>query len=121
MRPFQPTDCGRRDGYPSAAAWIAQDADGEAFIFRRFSRLGARNLLYLQAEVIVLERQLDGFDQATHDSFDMQLKSTARDWEAFEDSRARSAEVEERMRLVLRLRARLKEYCESPRRMRAGG
>jgi hypothetical protein len=40
-------------GYPSFAAFISQDPD--AAIYRKFERLSARNLLYLQSELHHLE------------------------------------------------------------------
>ena len=52
----------RLDGFPSLSHFISQDND--AAIFRRFSRLGARNLLHLQSKVANLEKQLDDFDRS---------------------------------------------------------
>jgi hypothetical protein len=51
----------RLDGFPALAHFIGEDPDAE--IFRRFSRLGARNLLYLQSIVGELEKKLDEFDK----------------------------------------------------------
>ena len=42
-------------GYPSLAAFIASDKDKSTVIYRRFDRLSARNLLYLQSELAELE------------------------------------------------------------------
>lgn len=54
-------DPARLDGFPALAYFIGQDTDAE--IFRRFNRLGARNLLYLQSTVNDLERKLDDLDK----------------------------------------------------------
>jgi hypothetical protein len=43
-------------GYPRLTGYMALKPD--ALVFRRFNELNARNLLYLQAELCVLERQL---------------------------------------------------------------
>jgi hypothetical protein len=48
-------------GYPSFAAFIHQDPD--AAIYRKFERLSARNLLYLQSELHDLEGQLQALDR----------------------------------------------------------
>jgi hypothetical protein len=51
------------DGYASISAYIATDP--ELAIFRRFDRLSARNLLYLQGELQHLEYRLSQFDEET--------------------------------------------------------
>jgi hypothetical protein len=43
------------DGYPSLAEFIASDPDHTSLVFRRFDKLAARNLLYLQSELAELE------------------------------------------------------------------
>ena len=50
-------------GYPSLAAFIASDSDKSTAIYRRFDRLSARNLLYLQSELVELEAQQDALDE----------------------------------------------------------
>jgi hypothetical protein len=49
-------------GYPSLANFISSDRD--FFVFRRFNNLAARNLLYLQDELIELEEKLNAIDLA---------------------------------------------------------
>jgi hypothetical protein len=48
------------DGYPKLAALMSKDED--YIIFRRFSDLNARNLLYLQDELLSLENRLATID-----------------------------------------------------------
>jgi hypothetical protein len=43
------------NGYATAASSIAQDPDKETYVFRRFDRLTARNLLNLQGELLALQ------------------------------------------------------------------
>jgi hypothetical protein len=57
-------DPARLDGFPALAYFIGEDTDAE--IYRRFNRLGARNLLYLQSIVNDLERKLEELDK--HDA-----------------------------------------------------
>lgn len=50
-------------GYAALATFIASDKDKSTQIYRRFDRLAARNLLYLQSEVAELERLQDELDR----------------------------------------------------------
>jgi hypothetical protein len=46
------------NGFPSLSEFIASDHDRTSLVFRRFDRLAARNLLYLQSELAELEAKL---------------------------------------------------------------
>lgn len=70
-----------RDGYPSLAEWISRDPDYETFIFRRFDRLAARNLLNLQSELVGIEAKLDRLDEDARVRRDPGLRY----WETWED------------------------------------
>jgi hypothetical protein len=70
-----------RDGYPGLSTWISGDPDHEGFIFRRFSRLSARNLLNLQSQLISIENELENLDQ---ESRKLPLDIGLRRWETFE-------------------------------------
>lgn len=50
----------RPNGYSRLAAFIANDT--ELSVYRRFERLGSRNLLYLQSEPRALEADLEHLD-----------------------------------------------------------
>ncbi|KAN0095521.1 hypothetical protein V8E51_016232 [Hyaloscypha variabilis] len=67
------------EGYPRFAAFIAQDADKSTTIFRRFERLAARNLLYLEGELFELEAKQDKLDE--DDWNDVQSIINLRNWE----------------------------------------
>ena len=54
--PVSPTTQSPVHGYPSFAQFVGKET-GYA-IFRRFASLNAKNLLYLQVELVQLERQL---------------------------------------------------------------
>jgi hypothetical protein len=49
-------------GYPQYAAFIATDPDGSTTVYRRFDRLAARNLLYLESELADLEVKQNQLD-----------------------------------------------------------
>lgn len=83
-------------------------------MFQRFDRISARNLLYLQSELVELESQQDDYDRedlmASWDE-----KTSRRDWKAFEQ-RSRNdgfPKEQERMQLVTKIREKVKEYKEA--------
>lgn len=67
-------------GYPSLAAFISSDRDKITAIYRRFDQLSARNLLYLQNDLVELEAR-----QGKYDAEDRQRttgeRASSRDWE----------------------------------------
>jgi hypothetical protein len=60
----------RERGYPQLAAYIAADEDKSITIYRRFERLAARNLLYLESELADLEAKQDELDQQSRKAND---------------------------------------------------
>jgi hypothetical protein len=50
------------EGYKDFSEFIGSDS--QFFIYRQFSSLGARNLLYLEAEIQLLEFQIKALDDA---------------------------------------------------------
>ncbi|KAH6714738.1 hypothetical protein BKA61DRAFT_605764 [Leptodontidium sp. MPI-SDFR-AT-0119] len=67
------------EGYPRFAAFIAHDVDKSTMICRRFERLAARNLLYLESELFELEAKQDKLDE--DDRNDPQRRRDLRKWE----------------------------------------
>lgn len=105
-------------GYGPAAALIAIDPDNETFIFRKFDKLGARNLLYLQSELLLLEDRLEEMDGKLLQSHNMKLRQSEGRFEAFmellhSDNEMERRPAQERMALILELRAKIQEYRES--------
>lgn len=101
------------DGFAAVAEWIALDPDNEPFIFRKFDRLAARNLLYMQAQIMMLEQELEKLDQHVSQSNDMSLKDAARRWEQLVKQNAEGQKHAQRqMKLVVEIKQTLKEYCE---------
>jgi hypothetical protein len=112
------------EGHADFSAYIAIDPDLE--IFRRFTKLSARNLLYLQSELASLEAWFDDFDREDElkilhasqgEKMDISLRN--RNWESFvvmaeTDSNPDPGEEEKRqaskMKQVMKLRRVIGEY-----------
>ncbi|KAL6400323.1 monocarboxylate permease [Ilyonectria robusta] len=107
----------RHGGYSAAASWLASDPDDEALVFRKFNRLAALNLLYMQSEVLELENRVDAMHLSTVDGHDMGLKDAARTWETLirqcQPGSEFRLDAKERMDLLLELRKKLKDYHEA--------
>ena len=98
-------------GYPSLAAFIASDRDKSTWIYRRFDRLSARNLLYLQSELQELEERQDAFDaEDLHGG--REEKKSARNWQVLKKKAKQQNNEREKKRLdlVFEIRDKLKEY-----------
>lgn len=102
-----PVRCGKNkayvDGFPALAAFIASDRDRTTAIFKRFDRLAARNLLYLQSQLAALEEQLDASDEADRGSRES-LQSLR--------SLKHYQERPDRMELLDRIKTTVREYSE---------
>lgn len=98
-------------GYPSLAEFITSDRSKSTVIFNRFDRLSARNLLYLQAELVELEARQDAFDKEDA-SADLDGKQSRRDWGVFKKRSEDPLNQRERdrMELVKQIREKIKEY-----------
>jgi hypothetical protein len=100
------------DGYPALAAWMARDPDYETLVFRRFSRLSARNLLHLQSQLISLEVKLDEYDRDMLQSKDMDLRLAGRRWETLVENAKGLSRQEEMKRLELyeEIQTKIRQY-----------
>lgn len=101
------------EGYAAVADWIALDPDNETFVFRKFDELAARNLLYIQSELLCIEKELAALDRqdAEEAREDMDVKDAARTWEVLSRrSEAGHGDSKRRVELINRLRAKMKEY-----------
>ena len=98
------------DGYPKLAEHMGSTP--EVSIFRRFEALNRQNLLYLQAELTALERELRNLEaeSATCDAADPRSQYS-RDWEWMNITDEKS-NMNPQWRLFLRIRAILKEYSK---------
>ncbi len=105
------------EGYAELAEFIASDDD--FLLFRRFGALGARNLLYLQAEVQVLEAQLKQLDEddridtmnASNISEKTKVERFARDWEfMIHNPRDENERQAKKLNLINSIRKAMKDY-----------
>lgn len=102
-------------GYPSLADFIAQDPDHETYVFRRFKRLGVRNVLYLQGELIKIERELEALEkQAAASQDDIETYMSTRSWSALNENSWKPGRDLERAQRELAedLECKLKKYCQ---------
>lgn len=101
-------------GYPELAHRLAINPDYEAFIFRKFDRLSARNLLHLESKLAFLEYKLDKTDERALQSQDSETFRSIRTWEAFEENAKDINRPEHaHMRIAEEIRETLKEYREA--------
>ena len=98
-------------GYSSLAALIASDHTKSTSIYRRFDRLAARNLLYLQSDLAELETRQDALDAEDFRASTVE-KESARNWETLKDRAENGGHGRDKIRLevALKIREKLKEY-----------
>ena len=86
------------------------DPDKSATIYRRFDKLSARNLLYLEPKLGILESEQERLDEEDGTTFD--LKSAAISWEEFEEQAKQpdKPEVRKRMKLATEITEALRTY-----------
>lgn len=125
-------------GFGSLASFMASDSDHSPFIFRRFDKLAARDLLYYQSQLAQLQAEQDELD--VHDRIDIEstageaggeehrdrIRDCVQDWKCFEHAALHSASLaqnsaigtsseiwKKRMDLAMRIRTTLKDYREA--------
>jgi hypothetical protein len=90
-------------GYDLVASCI--DSERDLALYRRFGVLNARNLLYLQSELMALEERLKHLDGAANDrNKGVDTWSIPRSWYHLEK------ENREHLEVVLKIRDRLEMY-----------
>ena len=99
------------EGHAKIATFMSQNT--EFAIFRRFRKLNYQNLLYLQAELIHLERDLR--ELAERDSNDANRTFYCKDW-WFLAQNEEEHDDREQWEKVLQIREKLKEYSMPPLR-----
>lgn len=102
--------CRKFSGHEGVSRFLS--SDDELSVFRSFRVLGSRNLLYLQSELLELEKQLGELDDQDVQEMDMDILLSTTCWETF-SSRAKEFPREaERMVLINRIKEKTKEYCK---------
>jgi|SRR5688572_11872899 hypothetical protein len=115
----------RLEGYSELSEFVGSDA--QLSIYRRYDRVGARNLLYLEAEIQLLEFRLRRLDEADlsnlqHAEDRATIDDRERCWEIFLEH-GRSNEMpfaKAKLNLIYELRGLMKDYggFRTPRRQR---
>ncbi|KAF5586666.1 uncharacterized protein FSUBG_12053 [Fusarium subglutinans] len=101
-------------GFAALSSWIVSDRDQELLVFRKFGEISARNLLYLQCELLSIEGRLKAWDKHVEGSNDTALEQAAETWEMMhEQAEAGKPEAKEMLELVNQLRVKIKEYHEA--------
>lgn len=122
-------------GFGSLASFVASDTDHSPFIFRRFDKLAARDLLYYQSQLAQLQAEQDELDvhdriavDSTEDGEEHRnrIRDCVQDWKCFEHTALHSASSaqgpptgppskmwKKRMDLAMRIRTTLKDYREA--------
>lgn len=100
-------------GYASLATFIASDIDHSTAIYRRFDRLSARNLLYLQSDLVRLEAIQDALDAESVQSPTVDPQNVD-DWQTLKEKAKLPENPIERQRLdvALEIQKKLREYSE---------
>ncbi|RSL68642.1 hypothetical protein CEP54_002747 [Fusarium duplospermum] len=98
-------------GFAAVASLMASDKDQDLLIFRKFDKMSARNLLYLQCELLAIEDQLKRWDKKISRCRDIDLEEIAETWEVMiKEAEEGRSEAVELMALIIQLRAKIKEY-----------
>ena len=103
-------------GFPTVVAILTSDSDNTAFIFRRFNKLSARNLLYLQSRLQQLEVEQATLDQEDIENGDTQSKKAATSWEDFQSFAGQREREKKRMEMAEKIESLIKRYraCSLP-------
>ncbi|CAG8977261.1 hypothetical protein HYALB_00009358 [Hymenoscyphus albidus] len=94
------------EGYPALAA--LQGTYPQLGIYRRFATLNARNLLYLQAELVNLERDLEEYTEKDCRSEDARRRLCNKNWHYL--SKKEQGLAGSQWHTMLRIKEKLKEY-----------
>jgi hypothetical protein len=105
MAPRKPLERKIR-GYPKLAGKIGLQP--ELALFRRFGALNTENLLYLQAELVLLEKALEDQQQVDSQSNHLRKAKYALNWYQLKHSAEHGDTVQ--LDLVLKIRKVLKQY-----------
>jgi hypothetical protein len=98
-------------GFASVADLVVQDPSRAPAIYRRYDRLAARNLLYHEARLAVLEEKQITKDIEDGVGDDYELKTSARSWEQFVKYAKNPGKHSERMQLAKDIEENLRKYC----------
>lgn len=101
----------KNEGYVSLASWYAEQPSNA--IYKRFGTLNALNLLYLQAELAMLEIQLEQYAAEDANSTDEIRTFHARNWKVMSNQRRRKGRNMAQWKTFMKIRRALREYSMS--------
>jgi len=109
----------QRDGYPALSVFLIGDPDHETDVFRKFRKLGVRNILDLQGELIALEHEAENLEREAASRTDPDTLLSMRSWAALNaNAQIGDRDLERRQReLAGILEVKLKKYCQYISRM----
>lgn len=99
------------EGHAKVAAMMG--AHPEVAIFRRFGAINAQNLLYLQAELIELERKLKKYAEEDANSKHPKRILYSRHWLSLSGSIDNPEHDSKQWEIMLTIKEKLKEYSKS--------
>jgi hypothetical protein len=103
-----------RVGFADVAAFIAGDKEHSGAIYRRFERLSARDLLYIQNELHQLESRQEEYDREDA-AGDVDAMASAMEWQLLRfraEAENKQRELD-RLQLAKDIREKVKEYRKS--------
>lgn len=97
-------------GFAEVARFIADDKEHTSSIYRRYERLAARDLLYLQEELRTLELQLEEFDREDVQGGEDEIEAAV-NWAVLQKgARTSNSKESHRQKVIRKLRIKIKEY-----------
>jgi hypothetical protein len=96
-------------GHAAFADFIA--SDDELSVYKSFNCLSARNILYLQSELLELNALLVEFDERDSNEGDYDTLLSTKCWETFAARAEENARDKEKMEIIRKIRVLMKEYC----------
>jgi hypothetical protein len=105
-----------RTGFSALSRVLARDEDRFSMVFKRFDRLAAQSLAYMQSELKYLQGKLDKMDgedecyQGPKEEEDRR-RGSLKSWTVLQDAVDADKETQvERHKLIMNIRSKLKAY-----------
>jgi hypothetical protein len=101
------------DGYPALSTFMIGDPDHETYVFRKFRKLGVRNILDLQGELIKIENDAENLEREAAARKDPDAHFSMKSWTTLDANAQKSDREWERKQreLAAILETKLKKYC----------
>jgi hypothetical protein len=100
-------------GFAAVADFVASDADQQLFVFRKFNKMAARNLLEMQNELQFLEQRQEELDREVELSGDEILCKAMRNYDEFKENLDSHPGLQERRKLQEQVEQQMHKYRKS--------